>query len=56
MGKRKELGQVPILRNMIPAQVLSGKSSFNSGNSLSAGLPVYARNQVKAIATLLERK
>jgi hypothetical protein len=41
---------------MIPAQVLSGKSSFNSGNSLSAGLPVYARNQVKAIATLLERK
>ncbi len=56
LGKRKELGQVPILRNMIPAQVLSGKSSFNSGNSLSAGLPVYARNQVKAIAALLERK
>ena len=56
LGKRKEFGQVPILRNMVPAQVLAGKSSFNSGNSLSAGLPVYARNQVKAIAALLERK
>jgi hypothetical protein len=56
LGKRKELGQVPILRNMVPAQVLAGKSSFNSGNSLSAGLPVYARNQVKAIAALLERR
>ena len=33
-----------------------GKSSFNSGKSISAGLPVYARNQVKAIAALLERK
>jgi hypothetical protein len=56
LGKRKELGQVPILRNMVPAQVLAGKSSFNSGNSLSAGLPVYARNQVKAIAALLQRQ
>jgi hypothetical protein len=56
LGKRKEFGQVPVLRNMVPAQVLAGKSSFNSGKSLSAGLPVYARNQVKAIAGLLERK
>jgi hypothetical protein len=56
LGKRKEYSQVPVLRNMVPAQVLSGKSSFNTGNSLSAGLPVYARNQVKAIAALLERK
>jgi len=56
LGKRKEFGKVPVLRNMVPAQVLAGKSSFNSGNSLSAGLPVYARNQVKAIAGLLERK
>jgi hypothetical protein len=56
LGKRKELGKVPILRNMVPSQVLGGKSSFNSGNSLSAGLPVYARNQVKAIAALLEHK
>jgi hypothetical protein len=56
LGKRKEFSKVPVLRNMVPAQVLAGKSSFNSGNSLSAGLPVYARNQVKAIAGLLERK
>ena len=56
LGKRSELSKVPVLRNLVPAQVLAGKSSFNSGNSLSAGLPVYARNQIKAIATLLERK
>jgi hypothetical protein len=54
LGKRKELAQIPILRNLVPAQVLAGKSSFNSGNSLSAGLPVYARNRVKAIATMLD--
>ncbi|SRR6266540_267822 len=53
--KRREYAQVPVLRNLVPAQVLSGKSTFNSGNSLSAGLPVYARNQVKAIAAILER-
>ena len=33
---------------------LSGKSSFNTGKSLSAGLPVYARNQIRAIAAILE--
>jgi hypothetical protein len=46
---------VPVLRNLVPAQVLAGESSFNSGNSISAGLPIYARNQAKAIAALLER-
>ena len=56
LGKRSEFTKVPVLRNLVPAQVLSGKSSFNTGNSLSAGLPVYARNQVKAIAALLDRK
>ena len=56
IGKKKEYMKVPVLRNMVPAQVLAGKSSFNTGNSISAGLPVYARNQVKAIAALLERK
>jgi hypothetical protein len=55
LSKRKEYAQVPVLRNLVPAQVLAGKSSFNSGHSLSAGLPVYARNQVKAIASILER-
>jgi hypothetical protein len=54
LTKRSEFSKVPVLRNMVPAQVLAGKSSFNTGHSLSAGLPVYARSQVKAIATLLE--
>ena len=47
--------RVPVLRNLFPAQVLAGESSFNSGNSISAGLPSYARIQAKAIAALLER-
>jgi hypothetical protein len=55
-GKKKEYMNVPVLRNLVPAQVLAGKSSFNSGKSISAGLPNYARNQVKAIASILERK
>ena len=54
LGKRKEFAQIPILRNLMPAAVLAGKSSFNTGNSLSAGLPVYARNRVKAIAAILD--
>jgi hypothetical protein len=54
--KKKEFVKVPVLRNLVPAQVLAGKSSFNSGTSISAGLPIYARNQVKAIASILERK
>jgi len=53
LGKRKEFAQIPVLRNLVPVQVLAGKSSFNSGKSISAGLPVYARNQVKAIAGIL---
>ena len=56
LAKKKEFVKVPVLRNLVPAQVLAGKSSFNSGSSISAGLPVYARNQVKAIAAILERK
>jgi hypothetical protein len=56
LAKKKEFVKVPVLRNLVPAQVLAGKSSFNSGNSSSAGLPIYARNQVKAIAAILERK
>jgi hypothetical protein len=53
--KKKELESVPILRNLVPAQVLAGNSSFNTGTSISAGLPKYARNRVKAIAALLEK-
>jgi hypothetical protein len=56
LDKKKEFAAVPVLRNLVPAQVLAGKSSFNSGSSLSAGLPVYARGSVKAIAALIERQ
>src|SRR5258708_6772197 len=56
LDKRKEFAMVPVLRNLVPAAVLAGKSSFNTGTSLSAGLPVYARSSVKAIAALLERE
>jgi hypothetical protein len=52
--KRKEFENVPVLRNMVPAQTV-GNSSFNTGNSISSGLPNYVRNQIKAIAGILER-
>jgi hypothetical protein len=45
-----------VLRNLIPAQVLSGNSTFNTGNSISSGLPNYTRNSLRAIADLLERE
>lgn len=56
LEKKKEYENVPVLRNLVPAQVLVGKSSFNTGNSISAGLPDYARNRIKAIAAILERE
>lgn len=49
LGKKKEFAEVPVLRNMVPVQVLAGRSTFNTGTSISAGLPVYARNRIKAI-------
>jgi hypothetical protein len=55
LNKQKDYGNVPILRNLVPAQVLMGNSSFNSGNSISAGLPKYARNRIVAIAEMIER-
>jgi hypothetical protein len=54
--KKREYGNIPVLRNLIPAQVLAGKSSFNTGNSISAGLPSYSRNRLKAIAEIFERE
>ena len=51
--KKKDFEKVPVLRNLVPAQVLMGQSSFNSGNSISAGLPKYARNEIRTIANLL---
>lgn len=56
LEKKKEYGKVPVLRNLIPAQLLSGNSSFNTGNSISAGLPKYARNSIRAIAGLLAKE
>jgi len=44
-----------VLRNLVPADVLMGRSSFNSGNSISAGLPQYARNEIKTVAGILEK-
>jgi hypothetical protein len=55
LEKKKEYEAVPVLRNLVPAQVLMGKSSFNTGNSLGAGLPDYARNRIKAVAAILEK-
>ena len=55
LEKKKEYERVPVLRNLVPAQVLMGNSSFNTGESLSAGLPAYVRNRISAMAALLER-
>ena len=55
LEKKKEFESVPVLRNLVPAQVLMGKSSFNSGESISAGLPKYARNEIRTIAGILAR-
>jgi hypothetical protein len=46
---------VPVLRNLVPADVLMGRSSFNSGSSISAGLPQYARNEIATVAGILEQ-
>ena len=53
LDKQKEFENVPVLRNLVPAQVLMGQSSFNSGDSISAGLPKYARNEIRMVAGLL---
>jgi hypothetical protein len=53
---KKKYQSVPVLRNLVPSQVLLGNSSFNTGNSISAGLPVYVRNRIKAVAAIIERE
>ncbi len=55
LEKKKEFERVPVLRNLVPAQVLMGNSSFNTGTSISAGLPGYSRNRLKAVAEILQR-
>jgi hypothetical protein len=54
LDEKRGYETMPVLRNLVPAQVLMGQSSFNSGNSISAGLPVYARNEIKTIAGILQ--
>ncbi len=54
LENNKKYENVPVLRNLVPGQVLMGRSSFNTGTSLSAGLPLYARNRIKAIAGFLD--
>jgi len=56
LDEKRGFEKVPVLRNLAPAQVLMGQSSFNSGDSISAGLPKYARNEIKTVAALLETK
>jgi hypothetical protein len=56
LDEKRNFEKVPVLRNLVPAQVLMGQSSFNSGDSISAGLPKYARNEIKTVATLLETR
>jgi len=36
-------------------QVLMGNSSFNTGSSISAGVPTYARNRIVAFADALAK-
>ena len=55
LDRKKQFERVPVLRNLLPAQVLMGNSSFNTGKSLSAGLPSYSRNQIVAVANILAR-
>jgi len=55
LDEKRDYENVPVLRNLVPAQVLMGQSSFNSGASISAGLPKYARNEIKTIAGILQK-
>jgi hypothetical protein len=55
LDMKKKYQAVPVLRNLVPSQVLLGNSSFNTGTSISAGLPSYVRNRIKAIAGILDR-
>jgi hypothetical protein len=52
---KKKYQSVPVLRNLVPSQVLLGNSSFNTGTSISSGLPNYVRNRIKAIAEILDK-
>ena len=55
LDRKQEYARVPVLKNLLPAQVLMGNSSFNTGTSISAGLPTYARNRMAAFADALAK-
>jgi hypothetical protein len=55
LDEKRGFENVPVLRNLVPAQVLMGQSSFNAGSSISGGLPKYARNEIKTIAGILQK-
>ena len=54
LDSKKEYAKVPVLRNLVPVQVLMGNSSFNTGTSISAGLPKYTRSRIRAVARILD--
>ncbi len=56
LDRKAEYARVPVLKNLLPAQVLMGNSTFNTGNSISAGLPVYARNRIAAFAEAVAKR
>nr|WP_246696875.1 hypothetical protein [Methylobacterium planeticum] len=56
LDRKAEYARVPVLKNLLPAQVLMGNSSFNTGTSISAGLPTYARNRIIAFADALAKR
>jgi len=56
LDRKAEYARVPVLKNLLPAQVLMGKSTFNTGTSISAGLPVYARNRIAAFADAVGKR
>ena len=56
LDSKKKYQDVPVLKNLVPMQVLMGNSSFNTGSSISAGLPVYVRNRIKALAGILDHE
>lgn len=56
LDRKAEYARVPVLKNLLPAQVLMGNSSFNTGTSISAGLPTYARNRIAAFADAVAKR
>ena len=56
LDRKAEYARVPVLKNLLPVQVLMGNSSFNTGTSISAGLPVYSRNRISAFADALAKR